>query len=499
MLNKNIQLTLIFCFSFFYSFSQSQETIEPYYDASNGKWGFHTKEFHKIIIPAQFDDATGWYKDYGIVMIDNKYGLVDRKGNKVSPFILDYLGVEECESCLVGELYGIYFYESYMRSDRKFYVNENCDCIPKPYWPCPPMVKMDTSATPKNLKLLQQAEYVYHQGDIKKSLEIADKAIAADTNDASTYFWKAVTTTDNFWISICQDPEEINNETEREQGIWEREYENQLKDLESRFSFVRISKEEYESGIASLQKEDSLKQLEFKNAYKRADSLDKYYSIWYDQSMDYLNAISDKDFAIDKLYDKALSKEPIGTWPYKSLLAGKYELNYIAKSEKKRLKRELNKLEERIYRKSDFAISFHSGYSFFPFQYLEFNLTAGYSDFIFTQLFPFAASIGLGYEKGLDLDIESYKAIIMSQPIGPIHGAVNFLFNKNTFTQQTAFGFRLEFGFNISALTILYGYNFINDEKFPTAKGNKVGVRINLPVWRPNDYQKSLGNNLFRY
>ncbi len=489
---------IILFFQFFTSPLFSQE-IEPYYDATNGKWGFHTKDFYKIIIPAQYDDATAWYKDYGIVLIDGKYGMVDRKGNKVSPFILDYMSVEDCESCLMGQLYGIYFYKNNLLGDRKFYVNEKCDCIPQPYWPCPPAVKMDTSVTPKNLKLLQQAEYFYHQGEIKKSMVLADKAIAADTNDASTYFWKASVLTDNNWMIICEDPAEINNEAERQLGSWEREYENQMKELESRLSFVKITQEDYHQEKAELIKMDSLKQIEFNLSFKKADSLDKFYSKWEEESIEFRQALSNEKFGVANLYNKALSKEPKDSWPYKSILAAKYEIKYLSKPEKKAIKKELNKSVERKDRKSQSSIMINPGFSFFPYQNLEVSLTFGSADFMFKGLFPFVAAAGFGYEKGLDLDIESYKAIFIYQPIGPIHGAVNFLFNKNTLTQETAFGIRPEFGFNISAFTILYGYNFVNEEKFPGASGNKVGVRVNLPVWRSNSYNKEWGNNLFRY
>lgn len=494
-----IIFTLLFTTQIF-SLSLFAQEIVPYYDANSGKWGFHTKDFNKIMIEAKYDDATAWYKDFGIVMIDGKYGMVDRKGNKVSPFILDYLSVENCVSCKVGELYGVYFYKNHLSGDRKFYVNEKCDCIPYSYWPCPPMVKIDTSSTPKNLKLLQRAEYLYHQGEITKSLIMADRAIAADTNDASAYFWKASVMSDNYWMIISEDPYVMENDIEIKKDNWKKEYETKFTEIEKLLELNRITADNYNRIRDSLIHQDSLFEIEFKKTVKKADSLNKYYSKWEDEALEYINVNYDKDFAIHTYYNKALSKEPKDTWAYKSLLAGKYEIKYISKAEKKSLKKELRNSVERKYRKSNTTIMFNLGYSIFPYQYFEANITFGYADFMYDNLFPFVAAVGLGFEKGINFDLESYKAIVMIQPIGPIHLALNVLFNKNTITHETGFGIRPEFGFNISSFTILYGYNITKEDKFPIgAVGNKVGLRFNFPLWRPNEFSKEWGNNFFRY
>lgn len=476
----------------------AQELI-PYFDKQKQLWGFQNKDSKQIVIQPEFTDAVEWWKDFGIVMINGKYGLIDRNGKKVSPFILDYLAVEHCEECRKDELMGFYYYGYDYSMERKFYVNEKCDCIPYSYYPCPPMVKMDTSGISEPLRYIQRAEFHYHQGNIDKSFLYADKAILADTNDAASRFWKASHMADGYDIYISEDPEILGSNLESEYSSYQNEFHKKSNTLENALvsdKKDKITQEEYDAEMKLLYHQDSIDFAWYTAKQKTIDSLRVFYDKWQDQTWNYWNALYDTTYHLQEYYDGALRHQVKNSPIYLSTLAGKYAIDGLPKSEKKKIKKEIIANTPRYNRKSDMAVMLNGGWALFPYQKLEVNLTYGYSDFVFKNVFPLMVGAGIGYEQGLDLKLETYKAMFFIQPIGPIHGALNLMYVRNA--GSGGIGVRPEFGFSFSALTILYGFNFVSDTKFPDARGNMVGFRLNLPIWRMNDFKKTWGNNLYR-
>lgn len=493
---KHIYLFLVFCFLFGNLFSQE---LIPFYDKEKQLWGFQNKETKQIIVQPQFEYASEWWNEYGIVMIDGKYGLIDRNGNKVSPFVLDYINGSECEdSPECDRLWSYYVYAEGYYLNRHFVINTNCDCTPEKYFPCPPMIKMDTSQTPLNLRILQQAEKYYHQGEITKAIQVADRAIEADTTDASTYFWKAIHLADMYELWIMEEPESKLINLDYEKMEWEKENEQIKKILDARLTSRQsdqITEDEYNIEMKRLDEEIKAYEKGYAGKLKSIDSLQLYYAKWLEESNGYFNVKYDTTFHLLSYYDQVLKKTK-STFVYNSTLAAKLEINYISKQEKKKIKKEIIKNVDRINRKSAIAISFNPGYTLLPFQKIEMNILFNHIDFVFKDAFPLGVGIGIGYERGIDLDFESYKAIAYVQPVGPLHFALNLMYARDA--DSYGIGFRPEFGFSFSAFTILYGFNFVSDTKFPDTRGNMVGIRLNLPVWRKNEFRKDLGNNLYR-
>jgi len=491
---------------FFFLFSSSirvlfAQELVPFYDREKDKWGFQDKVTRQIIIQPQFEFAVDWWKEYGIVLMNGKYGLIDRNGNKVSPFVHEYIYVDECLKCdSSGRLAAYVSYEkNNPHSAREFYIDEKCDCLPQPYYPCPPMVKMDTASTPENLKILQRAEFKYHQGEIKQALKIADQAIAADKEDASTYFWKATHMADRYELIITEDTETQYSRNEKELRDWEQLYEQETAMLQSRLASKQsdhISEDEFNAEMKLLEEENVSWKAYYDRRLKSIDSLDNFYSRWQEEGLDYLNAEYDTSMHLVRYYDEVLNRAK-NQRVYYSALAAKMELSYVDKSEKKKIKKEIIRNVPRVFRKNDVSISVHPGFAVFPYQRMEANLTFGSTDFVFDKVFPVMAGYGLGYDRGIEENAESFKALFYLQPIGPLHATLNLLYVRTG--SFSGFGFRPEFGFSISALTILYGYNFVNPSRFPAMRGNCVGLRLNLPVWRQNDFRKDLGNNLYRF
>jgi tetratricopeptide (TPR) repeat protein len=477
----------------------SQELI-PYYDREKQKYGFQNKETRQIIIQPEFEDAVEWWRDYGIVRIDGKYGLIDREGKKASAFRHDYMFVEHCEECLTGELSAFHYYGLNYTKARKIYLNDKCECSPKPFYPCPPMVKTDTSQLSIGLKYIQRAEYYYHRGEIKKALDYADKAIASDSTDGSFWFWRASHMADAIDIFISEDPDELYQSLENDLSIWENAFMKAQNELEnaaySEKSKTPISEEEYNEQIKILYQQDSAERAIYARRQKSIDSINVFYIKWEEQGWDYWNTRFDNDYPLDSFYNGAIRHIDKKNNAYYSALAGKYDITYVSKSEKKKIKKEIRNGVPWSVRKSEQSLMIQPAYGIFPYQKAEINIMFGLSDFVFQNVFPVMASFGLGYEIGIERNLRTYKAMIATTPIGPLHGAVNFLYS--TEGNQKGIGFRPEFGFTFSALTILYGYNFISNSKFPEAKGNIVAVRLNLPVYRWDRLAKHLGNNLYR-
>jgi hypothetical protein len=496
---KYICLIIIFCFSFGNLFSQD---LIPFYDREKQLWGFQNKETKQIIIQPQFEYAQEWWKEYGIVSANGKFGLIDISGNKVSPFIHERIYVERCEGCpmensLVADYY-YYFYRPGTSAIRSFRIDENCNCIPQPYYPCPPMLPMDTSSTPRNLKILQKAEYLYHQGEISAAFVFAEKAIEADTNDASTYFWKATHLGYAHDLIIMENPESQINYLNTLKKNWDRENIEIEKILTKRKESVqsdRLSEEEYKIEMDKLAEEKRIFDDEQNKKLKSLDSLQLYQDKWKEQSLEYLNTRFDTIYHLDNYYNAVLRKTKISE-VYHSTLAAKYELDYISNDEKKEIKKEIRKEVPRYNRKSQEAIIIHPSFGFFPYTRMEMNISYGFSDFVFKNVLSGMFGIGIGYDKDVNTSFETFKIMMYHQPLGVIHMGLNFLIVSNS--EHTDLGFRPEFGLSFSALTILYGYNFISQSKFGDAKGNMVGIRLNLPIWRKNEFRKDLGNNLFR-
>lgn len=477
----------------------AQELI-PYYDREKQKYGFQNKETRQIVIQPEFEDAVEWWRDYGIVRIDGKYGLINREGKKVSEFRQDYMFVEHCEECLTGELAAYHYYGLNYSKPRKIYLNEKCECSPKPFYPCPPQVKTDTSQLSIGLKYIQRAEYYYHQGEIKKALDYADKAIASDSTDGSFWFWRASHMADAVDIFICEDPDELYQSLEDDLTIWENAFAKAQTELENAAYWEKsktpISEEEYNEQIKILFKQDSAERAVYSRRLKSIDSIRVFYIKWEEQGWDYWNTRFDGDYPLDSFYNGALRHIDKKDRVYYSALAGKYDITYVSKTEKKKIKKDINKGLPWRNRKSEQCLMIQPAYGIFPFQRAEINIMFGASDFVFENAFPFMGSFGLGYEIGAERNLRTYKAMIAATPVGPLHGALNFLFS--TEGNQKGIGFRPEFGFTFSALTVLYGYNFISNSKFPDARGNMVSVRFNLPVYRWDRMAKYWGNNLYR-
>lgn len=495
---KTFLIFSFFFFSFYYSFGQK---LVPYYDREKAKWGFQDKETKKVEVQPQFDNAVAWWKDYGIVMSDGKYGLIDKTGKKVSPFILDYIYVKECEGCGEGgRLTSVIEYRITKRfeSKREFFINEKCDCVPQPFYPCPPMIKMDTSTTAENLRLLQRAEFNLHKGDVKKAMQYAEKAIEADTNEASTYFWKGMHQGYLHNIAITDSPESMNQSNKVDRMSWEYTFKEESKIWENRLASSQsdhITQETYEYEMKLLNEENEAMKKKFEKREREIDSLNNYYNIYLDQGLDYINMRFDTSFQLLQTYDAVLRNSKPGE-AYYSILAAKMELGYISKSEKRKIKKEIISGLPRKYRKGESNIMMSGGFAIFPYKKWEVNLTHGYSSQLLQSNFFHFIAWGLGYEKSLESDLNCYKAMIMMQQFGVLHMALNLMFIDGFGNSDV--GFRPEFGFSYSAFTVLYGYNFVNNSKFPGARGNMVGVRIHLPIWRKNEFRKDLGSNLFR-
>jgi hypothetical protein len=498
MINK---LFLLFVFSLSFGNIFAQDLI-PFYDREKQLWGFQNKETKQIIVQPQFEYASEWWNEYGIVIINRKFGLVDINGKIVAPFIHEKIYVEKCKDCpLKNSLVAVYYYYNYkpsMNSNRIFKIDENCNCIPQPYFPCPPTVPLDTSSTPKNLKLLQKAEYLYHQGEIKMAFEIAEKAIESDTNDASTYFWKATHLGYTHDLRIMENPESQITFLNSLKNNWDLENIEIEKILQKRKASTQsdqLSEEEFKIEMNKLAEEKKIFDEDHFKKIKSLDSLKIFQNKWEEQSLDFINTKFDTSYRLNKYYNSVLQKTKIKD-VYHSTLAAKYELNYISKNEKKEIKKEIKKEVPRFERKSTEGLILHPAFGFFPYPRLEMNITYGFSDFVFKNGMSGLFGVGIGYDNDLSSSLETLKLTFMNQPFGVIHIALNLLAVRND--EFSNVGFRPEFGLSFSAFTILYGYNFISKSKFGEARGNMVGVRLNLPIWRKNQFRKDLGNNLYR-
>jgi hypothetical protein len=87
----------------------------------SGKFGFANNKF-EIVIPPQFDFANCFKGDYAAVMLNNKYGMIDRTGKLVIPYKYDYIEVMgDYVKVQLGNAYGFLNLDGTVITPVKYY------------------------------------------------------------------------------------------------------------------------------------------------------------------------------------------------------------------------------------------------------------------------------------------------------------------------------------------------------------------------------------------
>ena len=86
---KYYLLSFVYFLSFLVSSAQEQYTVREYYNGLaivvlNDKYGFVDKN-KNVVVPIKYDDVEKFQEDYAVVGLDGKYGYINRQGEEVIP------------------------------------------------------------------------------------------------------------------------------------------------------------------------------------------------------------------------------------------------------------------------------------------------------------------------------------------------------------------------------------------------------------------------------
>ena len=467
----------------------------PFQDKKTKQWGFQDRKTKSIVIPANYTSVRNFYHGYAVVEIDKKFGVINLKEEKISPFIMDELMFEFCAECPVGKLRAVRDYGDWS-THRIYYVNLKCQCEPAEYYTCPADVAIDTSRSSKSLRLIQKAEYELQLGDLDKALKYADLAAAADTNSAFPLFWKAAVIVHDehpfynvIYNKISDREIEIHQQErklKRERESWEKEMEAKTKALE---------KNGDDEALDKLYEMDTKKTNDFE---ARENDLDQKQDKIYN-SYDSLDAVNDQFTALvyehnDWIYstaNKILRTEPEKSSIWYSALALKHRTT--ENPEEKKAANKILKKENMRNVGGIESFGIVAGYGIGNMQHADLTLAMGVYDRI-NAVFDLTAYTSLGFEYGIDQRIDAFKST------AGFHGPVHFMISPMLFTDYThwKFGFRPEIGVAIKTLSFSYGYTLVNKEFFTPARGHIFKAKIFVPLYRPEkEYASYRGNNIY--
>jgi hypothetical protein len=145
----------------------------------------------------------GYYK-YGTMQFGNSVAMVSEDGDNY--FYINMLGERVSvfsfqESFMIEDTYMKYEgdlkvaydfgYATSGESDLEYYLNEDCACDPRPYYPCPARFPMDTSNATEATKQVQKMQFLLEFYTLDSALQTCNQLIERSPQEAQYYFYKA--------------------------------------------------------------------------------------------------------------------------------------------------------------------------------------------------------------------------------------------------------------------------------------------------------------------
>ncbi len=141
----------------------------------------------------------------GVVSEDGEnYFFINMMGERVSTFSFPETYVIE-DMRMQYELdvkITYYLYNAHENtSNYRYYLNKDCACEPRPYYPCPPRFPMDTTNSSRAVKQVQQMQFILEFYTLDSAVTYANKLIKEDANEPQYHYYKAWLLEQAFMIS----------------------------------------------------------------------------------------------------------------------------------------------------------------------------------------------------------------------------------------------------------------------------------------------------------
>ena len=148
------------------------------------KW----KTYYKYQV-TQFDNPVAAVSEDG-----EYYYFINPLGDRVSLFSFsESFAIEDTRMQYEGDMKVTYGLPTISRltSNYRYYLNEDCACDPRPYYPCPARFPMDTSNTSEVINQVQQMHFVLEFYTIDSALIICDQLIDENPREPQYHHYKA--------------------------------------------------------------------------------------------------------------------------------------------------------------------------------------------------------------------------------------------------------------------------------------------------------------------
>ncbi|MFT5820875.1 MAG: hypothetical protein ACI8ZM_002123 [Crocinitomix sp.] len=123
------------------------------------------------------------------------YYLINLKGERTSLFTFPvaYHNITDTRLEYKGDLKITYYMDAatYVYSDYRYYLNEDCACDPRPYYPCPARFPMDTVNASEPIKKVQQMQFVLEFYTLDSALQICMQLTDENPREPQYQYYKA--------------------------------------------------------------------------------------------------------------------------------------------------------------------------------------------------------------------------------------------------------------------------------------------------------------------
>lgn len=169
-------------------------------------------------------EITQFGQPVGVVSEDGRnFYFINLLGERVSTFTFPESAViEDMRMMYDGDAKITY---SLTKANRKtslyrYYLDEDCACDPRPYYPCPSRFPMDTSNASEEVKQVQQMQFILEFYTLDSALTYCNELIDANGREPQYHFYKAWLLNQAFTVSHDRYLE-VNYDDEFPAHIWD--------------------------------------------------------------------------------------------------------------------------------------------------------------------------------------------------------------------------------------------------------------------------------------
>jgi hypothetical protein len=162
-------------------------------DQETDLWGIKNIEDSWIVKPSFKTINQSYYDSIFIFksVQTNKYGAINTSGDTLVEFYNDLIYFNLDSAVNPYGLLSLPYYFNGKVNFRSFFINRNCDCISRRYYPCPYGSRKAEGTISNALNYIELADKYLYFNNIDSAIICYKKAIQDTPNDPFVYLWPA--------------------------------------------------------------------------------------------------------------------------------------------------------------------------------------------------------------------------------------------------------------------------------------------------------------------